>query len=185
MTEGIFGLIGVLIGSGISLFQNYWTNKRIENKNAKYLAIRIVCILNKYVEDCTDVINDNGLSTPEGYLQPNVKTPLPPNFPDDVDWKSIDHELMYKILSFPSEIIAGNKTIDFSMDIATPPNFEEWFIERRFHYSQFGLKAHKLSEELSMNYNIKKKRYNDWNPVDDLKRELINVTKKREKNFQF
>lgn len=183
MTEAVFGLIGVLIGSSISWFQTYWTNKQIENKNAKYLAIRVVCILDKYLEDCADVVNDDGLSygqrTSEGCLEPQVKIPAPPIFPDDVDWKSIDHELMYKILSFPSDIIAGNKIINFSTDIASPPDFEEWFEERRYYYSQFGLTAYKLSEELSMTYNIKKRTYNDWNPVEDFKRELTKATKQR------
>ncbi|MFH6946664.1 hypothetical protein [Flavobacterium sp. FlaQc-50] len=188
MTKAIFGLIGVLIGSGISWFQTYWINKRTENRNAKYLAIRVVCILDKYLEDCADVIKDDGLSfgqrTPEGYLKPQVKVPPPPIFPDDVDWKSIDHELMYKILSFPSDIEAGDRIIDFTDNISSPPDFSEWFEERKFHYCQFGLNAYKLSEELTLKYNIKKKTYNDWNPVPDLVRELNIVTEKRQKRIK-
>lgn len=62
MTEAIFGLIGVLVGSGISLFQTHWMEKRANDKNARYLAIRVVCILDKYLEDCAEVVNDDGLS---------------------------------------------------------------------------------------------------------------------------
>ncbi|PWN58083.1 hypothetical protein [Chryseobacterium viscerum] len=45
MTEAIFGLVGVLVGSGISWFQSYWTTNKEAEKNARYLAFRVFCIL--------------------------------------------------------------------------------------------------------------------------------------------
>ncbi|MRG45692.1 hypothetical protein GFS24_11235 [Chitinophaga sp. SYP-B3965] len=188
MTEAIFGLIGVLVGSGISWLQTYRTNKQSENKNAKYLAIRVVCILDKFVEDCSDVVKDNGLlfgqRDSDGYLQPQVKSPGAPVFPGDVDWRSINHDLMYQLLSLPSEIEAADRIIKFSENIAVAPDFEDWFNERKFYYSQFGLTAYKLSEELCNKYNIKKKVYNDWNPLDDLRHELNAVIVRREKRME-
>lgn len=188
MTDAIFGLIGVFIGSIISWLQTYWISKRDQNKNAKYLAIRIVCILDKYLQDCTDVIKDDGLSfgqrTKEGYLKAQVKTPGPPIFPEDVDWKSIDHELMYKILSFPSDVENGDRIIESAANISSPPDFEDWFEERKFHYCKFGLTAYKLAEKLCIEYSIKKKTYNNWNPVVDLERELTIVTEKRKKRLE-
>ncbi|WP_431609222.1 hypothetical protein [Chryseobacterium sp. 'Rf worker isolate 10'] len=81
MTEAVFGLVGVLLGSGISWFQSYWSNRRETKKNARYLAIRLVCIFDKYLDDCTAVVYDNGLSegqrTADGCLTPQVKTLLP------------------------------------------------------------------------------------------------------------
>jgi hypothetical protein len=62
MTEGIIGLVGVLIGSGLTWVQTNWTRKQDEAKNARYLAIRCVCILDKFVEDCIDVIKDDGFA---------------------------------------------------------------------------------------------------------------------------
>lgn len=183
MTEAIFGLIGVLIGSGISWLQIYTTSKRTDDKNAKYLAIRIVCILDKYLKDCVEVVKDDGLSygqrTSEGYLVAQVSAPGPPIFPDDVDWKSIDYSLMYKILSFPAEVEAADRLINFSSEIAFPPDFEDWFIERKYYYCQFALMAHNLSNELAKKYRIKEMVYNDWDPVADLQNELSEVIGKR------
>ncbi|WP_268223543.1 hypothetical protein [Sinomicrobium oceani] len=188
MTEAIFGLIGVLVGSAISWFQTYWTGMQATKRNAKYLAIRVVCILDKFVEDCADVIGDDGLSfgqrTPEGYLEPQVKIPGAPIFPKDVDWKSIEHELMYKILSLPSDIECADRIIKSAESIADPPDFEDLFNERKFWYSQWGVAAYKLSEELSIKYGIKKKSYNDWNPEEKLKMELDAVTRRRQKRIQ-
>lgn len=176
MTEAIFGLMGVLLGSGISWFQSYWSTKKETNKSARYLAIRLVCILDKYVEDCTEVVKDDGLScgqrTPDGSLAPQVETPTPPAYPDDIDWKSIDHELMYRLLSLPSEVENGNRMIKATLEIAGPPDFEEWFVERKFYYCQFGLTAYQLSDDLSSKYGIKKKTYHSWDHAAELKKEL-------------
>ncbi|MGJ7030937.1 hypothetical protein [Niabella hirudinis] len=188
MTEAIFGLIGVLMGSAISLFQSYWADNRITRKSARYLAIRVVCILDKYLEDCTEVVKDDGLSfgqrSSEGYLEPQVKAPGAPVFPDDVDWKSIDHELMYQILSFPSQVEYADRLIKGTRNFADPPDFEDWFNERKFHYSQFGLEAYRLSEELCRKYSIQKKIYNNWDPVADLKSELNKVMERRQRRIQ-
>lgn len=184
MTEAIFGLLGVLIGSAIPWFQSHWTSKQIEKKNAKYLAIRVVCILDKFIVDCAEVVKDDGLSfgqrTNEGYLSPQVKSPGPPIFPNDVDWTSIDQDLMYKLLSLPSEAEAGDRVINHSNEIASPPDFEDWFQERIFHYSRFGLVAYKLIDELCKKYGIKKMVYNDWDPEQELSHIFNEVTQKRQ-----
>lgn len=187
MTEAIFGLIGVLIGSVISWFQTYWITKRDENKNAKYLAIRVVCILDKYMEDCTEVVYDDGLScgqrTADGSLQSQIQRPSPPLFPEDVDWKSIEHELMYKILSFSSDIRQGDKMIDATNIITGPPDYQEFFDERKYQYAKFAIVAFELSFELASIYNIKKKTYNDWDPLKDMQQELNIVSKRRDKRI--
>ena len=87
---------------------------------------------------------------------------------------------MFQILSFPSEVEQGDRIINATWEITGPPDFEEWFIERKFHYSQFGLIAYKLSNDLSIKYGIKKKIYNDWDPVADFKKELQLTTLKRQ-----
>lgn len=163
MTEAIFGLLGVVIGSTLSWLQIYWTRKRDENKNANYLAIRVVCILDKFLEDCANVVNDDGLCYGQrdknGCLVPQVKAPEPPIFPEDVDWKSIDSGFMYEILSFPSDIISSCKSLDATMEIASPPDYAEWFGERRLLYSKFGTTANRLKEKLCVKYKIRKKNY--------------------------
>jgi len=188
MTEAIFGLLGVLIGSSLSWIQSYWISKRETDKSARYLAIRLVCILDKYMEDCASVIKDDGLvegrRSSEGCLEPQVKSPPAPKYPEDIDWKSIDHNLMFEILSFPSEIEDGDRMISASNVIAFPPDYQDWFDERKFYYCQFGLIANKLSNDLSQKYGIKKKTYNDWDPVSDFSTELKAVSKKRNQTIE-
>ncbi len=183
MTEAIFGLIGVFIGSAITWLQSYLTQKKEVDKSARYLAIRVVCILDKYLEDCTSVVKDDGLSygqrSEDGCLAPQVKIPETIKYPEDIDWKSIDHELMFKLLSFPAEIEDGNRIIYATEEIAVPPDYQEWFDERKFRYCQFGLMAYYYSNELSEKYGIKKKVYNNWDPLEDLSNHLKIVATRR------
>lgn len=188
MTEAIFGLIGVLVGSFVPWFQTYWLEKRATRKNARYLAIRIVCVLDKYLEDCVEVVKDDGLSqgqrNADGCLEAQIKAPGIPVYPEGVDWKSIDHELMYKILSLPSDVEAAERLIRGAMDISHPPDFEDWFEERAYWYCIFGLTAYKLADELCAKYDIKKKIYNNWDPQADLTYDLKLIQSKRQSRIE-
>lgn len=188
MTEAIFGLIGVLVGSLIPWFQTYWAERRATKKNARYLAIRIICILDIYLEDCAEVVKDDGLSygqrKADGSLEPQVKEPGVPVYPEDVDWKSINHELMYRVLSLPSEVKAAERLISFAREISEPPDFEHWFEERAYWYCIFGLTAYRLMEDLCVKYEIKKKTYNNWDPLGDLTSNLELIQAKRQRRIE-
>lgn len=152
MTEAIFRLIGALVGSGISWFKSQWPTKKVTEKNARYLAISMVCILNKYMEYCANLFKDDGLSegqrSAEGCLSAEVKIPAVPSYPDEIDWKSIDPDLMFALLSFATEIEDENRMIDATEIISMAPDYQDWVDERKLHYCNFGLMAHKLSKEL-------------------------------------
>ncbi len=173
-----------LAGAIIALIGTYFLNRKDTERAARYLAIRVVCIFDKYLEDCVSVVKDDGLSygqrTPEGYLEPQEKSPGAPIFPNDVDWKSIDHSLMYEILSFPSDVEAADRGIAFTWDmVAFPPDYEEGFEDRAFHYAQFGLRAYELTKKLRKAYRIPAKEYGDWNPVSELEEELKKIKEAR------
>lgn len=188
MTEAIFGFIGVLVGALIPWFQTYWTEQRATRKNGRYLAIRIVCVLDKYLESCMQVVKDEGLSygqrTKDGLLQAQVKAPGAPVYPEDVDWKSINHELMYRLLSLPSEVETAERLIKGTQEFAGPPDFEDWFLERAYWYCQFGLTACKLIDELCYRYEIKKTVYNDWNPQEDFASNLKLLQNRRQRRIE-
>jgi hypothetical protein len=76
--------------------------RRALNRDARYLAIRIVCILDRYVEDCASTAIDSGEEDNQGVSTPRVKAPPPPVYPSDVNWKSIEHSMMYTLLSLPA-----------------------------------------------------------------------------------
>ena len=176
MTEAIFGLLGVLIGAGLTWYQTYWMNKKEIERNARYLAIRVVCILDQYMENCAHTMNDIGLRfgdrNAEVQQEPRVGAPESPVYPEDVDWKSIDHELMYKILAFPSEVNVWRQTSNEMWEIAQGTDLADWYSERAYWHSNYGLQAFKLSKELGAKYGIKGKSYPAWNPEKDFTEKL-------------
>ena len=119
MSETIFlglitaasGVLGVVVGAALPLLRDAWNNRR----RARYLAIRIVCVLDEFLDECKNVVGDDGLSsgqrTADGCLEAQVSQPKGLPLPDDVDWRSIDHGLMYKILALPSRIERDNRFI--------------------------------------------------------------------------
>lgn len=177
--------ITTALGAFIALAGTWFFSSRDTEKAARYLAIRIVCVLDKFVEDCVAVVSDDGLChgqrTEDGRRELQVKSPGPPVYPDDVDWKSIDHGLMYEMLSFPSDVEAGDNVISFSWDVSHPPDYDEGFEERAFRYAGFGLKAYELAKKLREKHDIPDKSYEDWNPVAELRKELEKIEARRKK----
>lgn len=183
MTEAIFGLVGVLIGAGLTWYQTYWMSKKEGERAARYLAIRVVCILDQFMEVCAEVVREDGLRfgqpDPEGFKVPQVQAPDAPTYPDDLDWKSIDHELMYKILAFPSEVNGSTRIISDLWDISQEMNYLHWYSERAYWFSSYGLQAFKLSKELAVKYGIKRKSFPGWDPEKEFSEKHIRFSAER------
>lgn len=193
MNQALFvasvGIIGVVIGAFLTLLREVWSDSRMRARNARYLAIRVVCILDKYVENCAEVVSDDGLCDgqrdEQGCLQAQVATPSPPVFPEGLDWKSIDHALMYRLLSMPNEADAANRKINFtSQYVAGPPDFEEYFEERQDQYATLGLAAFALTQEMRTKYGIPAQSLGEWNPPELLAKAKEDVEEDRRKRKQ-
>jgi hypothetical protein len=144
MSEAVIGLIGVMVGALITGASEFWKERRTRKKNAEYLAIRIVSLLDRYVEGCTEVAGDDGLCQgqpdEDGCRRIQVEVPELHIQLIDVDWRSIPATLMYQILSFPNKIDAANHRIHGEFEHASsPPDYEEGFEERRYQYALLGL----------------------------------------------
>lgn len=174
------GLVGVIVGAVLPWFRDGWDNKR----KARYLAIRIVCILDEFLETCTSVVGDDGLCygrrNADGYLQAQVALPNGLQFPADVDWKSIDHGLMYRILALPSRIEADNRVIAAVGDDSFPPDFDEVFDERQYRYACLGLDTADLVQTLRRTYGIPPREYGRWDPAQTLRDKKAKIDRTRE-----
>ncbi|MBN9591923.1 MAG: hypothetical protein J0I02_06780, partial [Alphaproteobacteria bacterium] len=78
-SDAVFGLLGVLIGALLTTGKDIWAYFIGRRSSARYVAIRVVCVLDKYVEECAEVVLDDGLSygsrDERGYLAPQVDLP--------------------------------------------------------------------------------------------------------------
>lgn len=140
--------------------------------DARYLAIRLVCELDPFVYACCAVSRDDGEPGSDGYYTP-AEEPPSISLPGDVDWRSLDHELMYRALSFPNDIEAANRSLICAMDyVATPPEYGEYFAQRRRLFSQLGLAANALANDLRRRFQIPNREDRDEDPEADLNNAL-------------
>lgn len=147
------------------------------DRHARYLAIRVVCSLDPFVSGCVEVVHDEGMPTPEDELEPDTATPNL-SLPEDVDWRAVDTELMYRILGLPNEIAVADQSISFvAKEISTPPDHSEFFRERSIRYARLGVTAQKLADDLRTRYRIPAQDYGDWNPRQILELRLSKIEK--------
>ena len=121
-----------------------------------------------------------GQPNEHGCLEPQVRLPLPPAFSHDLDWKSIGHDLMYRLLSLPSEAEAANRMIADAAVHASPPDYDQFFEQRQYHYARLGLKASTLAAEVRIAYRIPAQDLGEWNPVEHLTNVKERVDRERE-----
>jgi hypothetical protein len=156
--SAIFTILAVVIGASLSWMRDVWTERSGRERRARYLAIRVVCSLDKYVESCLDVAHDDGLcqgqSNSDGYLEPQVDQPAPPVFPQDLDWSSIEQDLMYRVISLARDAEYSDRLIANAWENATGPDFEPAFETRQEQYAELGLAGSSLAAELREQYKI-------------------------------
>ena len=180
LITAISGITGVVVGTILPWFRDVWNNKRL----ARYLAIRIVCVLDEFLDQCTNVVGDdgsfNGERRADGYREAQVSLPNGLPLPSDVDWRSINHGLMYKILELPSRIERENSAISFAAEQSYPPDYEEVFEERQYRYACLGLDVAALTQTLRSTYGIPVQEFGEWDPVGYLTNEKVKIEKRRE-----
>ena len=170
MSEAVYGLIGIFVGVALIWAKDSWSERVARNRRARYLAMRVVCILDEYVNRCTEVAMDNGQRNKDGYLETQIARPSPPSYPSDVDWNSIKHELMYRLLSLPSRAEAANWIVESASENAFPPDYEEVYEKRHYQYAKLGLAAIGLAQEIRRTYGIPGEELGDWNPIEYLEK---------------
>jgi hypothetical protein len=148
------------------------------DRAGRYAAIRIVCELDKFVAECCDVAHDMGEPDQEGCMMPAVENPklsLP-----EVEWKSVNADLMYRALALPNEIHYAEETIDATMKyLAGPPDYDEYYEERMFQYGNLGLKALSLADDFRRAYLVPMREGQGFKPKELLAPKVASLAKKR------
>ena len=183
MEKIIIGLVGVVVGSILTLAKdllNLYLNRK---ERAKYLAIRVTFQLESFVDECIEVARDDGRvmgPDEQGCIQ-LYTSPASISFESlDVDWKSLPIDLMYKILNLPSNIKNAEERISGVADFGSgPPMYEEETEERRLQHVKLGLVADDLSKELRIKYNLPERERDLKKILKKLKFEINKIRQKR------
>lgn len=155
MSEVIIGFVGVLVGALVSGLKDWIFLRNKEADQSRYIAIRVVCMLDRFIEEASNTACDHGITGSDGESRALHDTPSCPVFPDEWTWESLPEDLMYKILIFPSDVEAAERSISFvAFHIAHPPDHEEAFEERRIQYADLGLQAIQITDQLRKKYKV-------------------------------
>ncbi|HEY5602796.1 MAG TPA: hypothetical protein VIM41_06780 [Gammaproteobacteria bacterium] len=191
MDKTAYVLVGVVLGVLLNAVKEWWFQKGKNKKELEYLAIRISCILDTFVNGCADVVADDGLCCgqpdQDGCRSIQTKTPSFDPLSVEVEWKTLPADIMYEVLSFPNLIEAANHKISGAFEYAaSPPDYEEGFEERQLQYATLGLKAHSLASKLRSIGHLPPQSTpapEEWNPVLFMKDEVDKIeTLQEERN---
>lgn len=182
MNEGLAAFFGAVIGSGLLLFRDWIATAFTTRKNAKYLAIRVITILDRFVDECAVASMDDGfLEGWNEYAKATTNDPAPVVFPDDLDWRSIDHQLAYNLLALDNKIHDAKQSISAAGEHATPPDYEEYYSERRLQYAVLGLEVAELARILRDTHDLPRRSFGEWNPIARLTETRDEITLERKR----
>lgn len=164
MIEALIGLVGVVVGSFLTISKDSYVAWRQRRMEGSYSAVRLVFILHEYADNCVDVVQDDGTSegrpagrtqSGEEYYQAQVQSPEPPAFPSDIAWRSLPNDLMHQVLGLPNKARTTDRYISGQSEyVAFPPDYAEFFEARQEGYAKLGYDALVLAEKLSEEYGI-------------------------------
>jgi hypothetical protein len=137
--------------------------------------------LDRYVEDCATTAIDWGEENQEGFSHAQVKAPPPPAYPSDINWRSIDRNLMYKLLALPAAADRADNYISGAADNANAPDYSEFFEARSQQYSLLGLHAHDLTVILRKGYEIPELENRAWDPIAHMKEQIQEIEDRQKK----
>lgn len=183
ISVAVIGLAGVAIGALLTPAIDWLKTSRASRKSAAYLSVRVVCILDQFIDKCADVVGDDGTADQDGYYS---YKPLPdaPVFPDDLDWRSIDNELMYEILSLPNRVLFAESKIDNFADTVGPP-YDDMAEERQYEFAVLGLAANSIKDKICGTYNIPQPKLTSWDVVAFMTEQQVTIEdlrRRREEN---
>jgi hypothetical protein len=186
--------MGVIVGAALTTAKEWWFDRRPQSKDATFLSIQVIFLIDRFIAGCIEVTMDDGLSygspDKEGCKVPQVSHPVFDPTSIDVEWKSLPSNLMYEILNFPLLIEKSNSYIDSVVEhVAGPPDYEEFFDARIAEFSELGLKALSLAETLRKRSKLPDPPENEegWSRKEILtkaKKQALESTEKRNKANQ-
>jgi len=180
MESAVFGLIGVVVGSFLTIAKEWWFQHRRAKKDATFLSIKVSCELLKFAGSCANVAGDHGEEDGNGCCVPRTSTPdfKPETF--DVEWKALPDKLMFEVLDLPFKIEQADETISGVYEhVADPPDYPEWYEERQLQYATLGLSALGLASRLRSYAGLPLSKTDDYYPGEYLGRKKTQIEESR------
>ena len=181
MDSGIASLIGVVVGSSLTLGKDWLMLWKKDRKDLVLLAIQVAAQLEKFAADCASVAGDDGEEDEHGFTQTSVASPTFDVKAHDVEWKVVRPDLLLKILDLPYQVELADGAISVAADFADAPDYWEFFEERQYQYAGLGIGAAELAAELRSVAKIQGRPRGEWDPVVAMKDRRAAIETRRKK----
>lgn len=180
MESAVFGLIGVVVGSFLTIAKEWWFQHRISKKDATFLSIKVSCELLKFAGSCANVAGDHGEEDGNGCCIPRTSTPDFKPEALDVEWKALPDDMMFEVLDLPFKIEQADETISAVYEhVAGPPDYSEWYEERQLQYATLGLFALNVASQLRSYAGLPCASNDDYYPRKYLEGKKTRIEKDR------
>jgi hypothetical protein len=113
------GVFTAILTVGLNWFVARLTERTKLERDARYLAIRVAVVLERFALDCAEFIGDNRLHRESFMSAGHERVELPPlaAYPTDADWKAVPQDVLADCLSFPVEIEQSDRSIAFLWEV--------------------------------------------------------------------
>ena len=187
--RAFWGLAGVVVGFTLTTLKDWWKHKATLQNDRYYLSVLTVSKLDVFFGMSCAVVSDKGTYMTRGegqesrtYLEEQTEVPIFELGSIDVDWRCLPQELMFELLTFPAKKEQANNMIAGAREQECPPDFDEFFQERRYQYATLGLKAVNLATRLRTLSKLPAHKYGEkcWDPVAELLKRKNEIEATRE-----
>ena len=160
--SGIFALVGVAIGGGLTFGIELWRDRHSRNRDRILTTAICSSELRMFAERCNDVAWDDGTylgqmagrhQDGQEYLEAQVKSPKLPQWSTEMKWGALDATYMQRIFQLPIEYRYMQGALEDVRQNDFPP-FDDTFASRQASYASMGLHALDLAHCLEMSAGL-------------------------------
>ena len=153
--EAAIGFIGVIVGSSIVVIYQFLSERRLHIRRARYLAIAAVSILDEYMSNCDDILQEASMSLALQVRPSKAPYLSDPTFPSDLDWSVLNDQIVYDLLTLANRTATANQEISYiAQHVSGPPFYEEALQATEERYETLKLSASRLADQLRTTWNL-------------------------------
>jgi hypothetical protein len=147
------GVVAAALTHGVSWWRDSRKEKASNLRDARYLALRLAVILERFAIDCSEVVGlvDTYAASKGSAGSQTTKLPEIGEFPSDSDWKTIDPKLAARALEFVNELLMAQQKLNFSWHVSDEDQITE---ECADDAALLGLRAWDLAHQLRQRHDL-------------------------------
>lgn len=181
---GLIAVVGQLTATLLAWLKEARFAATKQRKDAEYLAMRLVLVLDALVAACYNAVHDPLTEDSEGITENTVADPTL-TLPADGDYKALPRSLMFELLSMPNKLDGIKEGLASTADFSFPPHYSEYYEYREEHWSKLGLKALDLIDALCREYKIPlPERPEHYTPRESFREAVIKIETVRQERTE-